>query len=95
MAAMSAQDRTPMCYLNQAGTSWPKPSPVREAVSGALSLPVEAWAESFERQHRDVARAFGVRNPDRLLLTPGATSALSVAILDHDWQPARPGNSSG
>ena len=76
-----------MLYLNQAGTSWPKPSAVQKAVSEALSAPVETWADTFEAHHREVAQAFGVDNPDRLLLTPGATSALSVAILDHPWQP--------
>lgn len=75
-----------MIYLNQAGTSWPKPQPVREAVQNALTAPVESWANQFNAQHQEICDAFGVRNPERLLLTPGATSALSVAILDHPWQ---------
>ncbi|NNF05167.1 MAG: aminotransferase class V-fold PLP-dependent enzyme [Candidatus Eisenbacteria bacterium] len=75
-----------MIYLNQAGTSWPKPSPVREAVQDALTAPVESWANRFNAQHQAICAAFGVGNPERLLLTPGATSALSVGILDHPWQ---------
>lgn len=75
-----------MLYLNQAGTSWPKPPPVQEAVRASLAAPIETWANSFESHHQDVCRAFGIANSDRLLLTPGATSALSVAILDHAWR---------
>lgn len=75
-----------MLYLNQAGTSWPKPAPVLDAVQEALRAPVETWADTFREQHAGIAGAFGVPDPDRLLLTPGATSALSVGILDHVWQ---------
>lgn len=74
-------------YLNQAGTSWPKPEPVREAVREALIAPVDSWAHRLDEQHETVCRAFGITQTDRLLLTPGATSALSAAILDHEWQP--------
>ena len=73
-------------YLNQAGTSWPKPAPVQAAVAEALSAPPETWADRLELQHAEVSRAFGVSDPDRLLLTPGATSALAAAISDHPWE---------
>ncbi|EDM73652.1 cysteine desulfurase [Plesiocystis pacifica SIR-1] len=79
-------------YLNHAGTSWPKPAPVREAVIAALDHGPEGgqtlgWAERFDRDHRAVAAAFGVADPARLLLTPGCTSALAVAIADLPWEP--------
>jgi len=74
-----------MAYFNQAGTSWPKPPPVLRAVQQALAAPVETWAERFEAHHAAVARAFGVTGPDRLLPTPGATTALGVGIADHPW----------
>jgi selenocysteine lyase/cysteine desulfurase len=74
-------------YLNQAGTSWPKPAPVRAAAAEALGSDPESWAERLEAQHREVCDAFGVGDPSRLLLTPGATSALSVAVSDHEWEP--------
>lgn len=74
-----------MIYLNQAGTSWPKPPPVRDAVEAALAAPPEIWASTLAEHHRAVCRAFGIPDPDRLLLTPGATSALSVAVHDHPW----------
>lgn len=76
-----------MLYFNQAGTSWPKPLPVRDAVQTALDAPVETWAHRFEAQHLELARAFGITDENRLLLTPGATTALSVGIQDHPWEP--------
>lgn len=75
-----------MVYLNNAGTSWPKPEPVRAAVRDALEASPEIWAGRFATDHSEICRAFGVDDPSRLLLTPGATSALSVAITDHPWE---------
>ncbi len=74
-------------YLNQAGTSWPKPAPVREAVAAALAADPGTWDASFEAHHRAVAAAFGVPDPGRLLLTPGCTSALALAVADLPWAP--------
>lgn len=74
-------------YLNHAGTSWPKPAPVQEAARRALAGDPGRWAEDFARDHRRVARALGVPDPARLLLTPGCTSALAVAIADLPWEP--------
>lgn len=75
-----------MLYVNQAGTSWPKPAAVREAVADVLDTPFDAWADSFDTGKTALAETFGVRDPARLLLTPNATSALSVGILDLPWQ---------
>ncbi len=75
----------PTLYLNHAGTSWPKPAPVREAIQSALEAPVDAWAETFARHRERVADAFAISDPERLLLTPGCTSALQVAVSDHPW----------
>lgn len=74
-----------MSYLNQAGTSWPKPASVQRAVRAAMEESHRTWPESFEAQHTRVARAFGA-DPERLLLTPGCTSALATAIADLDWR---------
>ena len=76
-----------MAYLNHAGTSWPKPEPVQRAVESALRSDPCDWPDDFDRQHRRVAEGFGVRDQGRLLLTPGCTQALSLAIADHAWIP--------
>jgi len=75
----------PTLYLNHAGSSWPKPAPVKQAVQSALEAPVDAWAETFARQHQRVADAFAIADAERLLLTPGCTSALQVGVRDHPW----------
>ncbi|MEM6926437.1 MAG: aminotransferase class V-fold PLP-dependent enzyme [Myxococcota bacterium] len=73
-------------YLNHAGTSWPKPRAVTDAFAGALASPPDRWADDFTRAHEAVANAFGIAT-GTLLPTPGATSALAVAIADLvPWQ---------
>ena len=74
-------------YLNHAGTSWPKPPRVRAAVERALDADPATWAAEFAEHHAAVARAFGLASPDRLLLTPGCTSALAIALADLPWRP--------
>ena len=71
-------------YLNHAGTSWPTPTCVTDAVLDAMrSHPVQ-WPERFEKAHAAVCRFFGVADPDQLLLTPGCTSSLATAIASAD-----------
>ncbi|MFG0331783.1 MAG: aminotransferase class V-fold PLP-dependent enzyme [Maioricimonas sp. JB049] len=74
-------------YLNQAGTSWPLPAPIRDAMAEAISRAPVDWAEPFEQAHRAIARFFHIDDPSRLLLTPGGTSALAIAVADLPWQP--------
>lgn len=76
-----------MTYLNHAGTSWPKPAPVRVAVARALESSPASWAEDFDAGRRRVSTTLGVRDPERLLLTPGCTSALALAVADLPWEP--------
>jgi len=73
-------------YLNQAGTSWPKPAPVRAAAAAALAAPPQTWADGIETWHGEVAAALGIEDTASLLITPGATSALHVGVSDHPWQ---------
>ena len=74
--------------LNQAGTSWPKPQPVRDAVQRALASSPADWGRDFAEQHARVAAAFGLgeADKDRLVLTPGATSALAALVADLPWR---------
>lgn len=76
-----------MSYLNHAGTSWPKPAVVRAAVASLLEGATDDWDAGFEAAHRRVASALGVTDPGRLLLTPGCTSALQLALSDLPWEP--------
>jgi selenocysteine lyase/cysteine desulfurase len=76
-----------MAYLNQAGTSWPKPRAVREAVASALARAPGEWDGALAAAHERVARAFGIADPGRLLLTRGGTSALAVGVADLPWEP--------
>lgn len=72
-------------YLNHAGTSWPKPEPVLHAVAAAIQTPPEDWPNLFARSQRTVSEFFH-GDPSRLLLTPSCTTALSLAVMDHQWQ---------
>ena len=71
-------------YLNHAGTSWPKPHVVVDAVRDAMVRPPPEWGEHFEQARHGIAGFFGLRDPEQLLLTPGCTSSLAVAIGDID-----------
>ncbi|MEM9659409.1 MAG: aminotransferase class V-fold PLP-dependent enzyme [Planctomycetota bacterium] len=73
-------------YLNQAGTSWPKPAPVLAAAAEALTADPAQWADRFVAAQRNVASLFHISEPGDLLLTPGCTAALSIAVADHRWQ---------
>ena len=76
----------PVIYLNQAGTSWPKPPAVSEAVAHVLAAPPDTWPGRLEALQTEVSRALGVERPDRLLFTPGATSALAIAVEHLPWE---------
>lgn len=73
-------------YLNHAGTSWPKPVPVADAVMDAMRSNPQQWPQRFDEAHEAVCRFFGVTNPEQLLLTPGCTSSLATAIASVDLQ---------
>lgn len=78
---------TPACiYLNAAGTSWPKPGPVLEAVDVALRADPWVASEDLDRHHAELAERFSVPKSS-LLLTPGCTAALHLAVADLPWRP--------
>lgn len=72
-------------FLNQAGTGWPKPEPVRAAVATALTLDPGLWEAELAEQHERVAHAFGLGSAE-LSLTPGGTSALAAAVSAITWE---------
>ena len=69
-------------YLNHAGTSWPKPRVVSEAVREAMNASPARWPRAFDEAHQAIAEFFGVSRREQILLTPGCTSALTVGIGD-------------
>lgn len=82
-----------LTYLDEASTAWPKAPGVVEAVAAALaSSPAGVAAEEgVARECRErLARMLGVPDPDRIILTSGASHALNLAIHG-SGQPRRVG----
>lgn len=75
---------TQAIYLNHAGTSWPKPRVVVDAVKTAMTESPIIWGERFALAHHAIANFFGISNPEQLLLTPGCTSSIAVGLGDID-----------
>ncbi|MCR9198976.1 MAG: aminotransferase class V-fold PLP-dependent enzyme [Planctomycetaceae bacterium] len=71
-------------YLNHAGTSWPKPQLVQQAVAKAADMPPHEWAAAFDRCTENTAEFFQVPK-DRLLITSGGTAALTLAMDELPW----------
>ena len=76
-----------LIYLDEAATSWPKPPGVVEAVTSALTSPPGGGAggiaddASVARECRErLARMLDVPDPERVILTTGASHALNLAI---------------
>ena len=78
-------ETTKTVYLNHAGTSWPKPKPVTEALNRFASSDPGEWPHLFKTAFRTVADFFHV-DQSRLLITPSCTAALQLAMMDHDWK---------
>lgn len=74
-----------MRYLNNAGTSWPKPPAVHAAVAEALGASPGEQGALFDAAHRRIAAFVGVSTPERMLLTGGCTAALALALGDLPW----------
>lgn len=72
-------------YLNHAGTSWPKPPAVREAVHRALAAEPGRWPALLESAREVVAAFLGMPDPGRLVFTPGCTSAIATAVAHLPW----------
>lgn len=70
-------------YLNNAGTSHPKPPEVLEAVLETLELSSSEWNRAYEDAYESVRREFPVDG--RLLITSGCTASLGLALGDFPW----------
>lgn len=76
-----------MIYLNNAGTTWPKPSEVHESIDHFLKDSPEDWSQTVDQCLADVVDFFGIPSSDRFLFTTGCTSALAIALSDFAWKP--------
>lgn len=79
---------SPLLYLNNAATSWPKPPGVREAIAEALALPPFGSGRTTGTQGQDyvllarerVAGFLGVSDPNHIVFTHNATDSLNILI---------------
>jgi selenocysteine lyase/cysteine desulfurase len=73
-------------YFNNAGTSWPKPPGVAEAMQQAIELGPWETAEAVEQARASVAAFFGMPSPERFVFTSGCTAALQLALHGTTWR---------
>ncbi|MBQ7679368.1 MAG: aminotransferase class V-fold PLP-dependent enzyme [Butyrivibrio sp.] len=78
-----------MIYLNNAASSWPKPEIVRKTAAQALeALPVGQYRSSVSSDAEDILHdtrtrlgiLLGVREPDRIFFSSGATESLNLIL---------------
>ncbi|MDR2442811.1 MAG: aminotransferase class V-fold PLP-dependent enzyme, partial [Deltaproteobacteria bacterium] len=80
-----------MIYLDNAATSFPKPSSVTEAMVAALKAPASPGrsghtpslqaSRTIHRARKAVAKLFGLSDNSRLSFTPNVTWAINMAIF--------------
>ena len=85
---------TPSIYMNNAATSWPKPSCVSQTVSEALLLPPGSMHRGgidsfdvFDAVRSHLAPLMGISDPSRIALGANATWGLNLAIFGFPFQP--------
>lgn len=71
-------------YLNNAGTSYPKPKSVVQAIGETLVAPPETYPQIYQQALKIVEQALGVP-AGRTLLTSSCTQALDVALSELSW----------
>lgn len=86
-----------MIYLNNAATSWPKPSDVGEAVQACLSdTPASQFRggslilkTDVQQQCREaLAKLLRIAEPERIFFTSGATESLNTVLCGLDYKEA-------
>ena len=75
-----------MIYLNNAGTTWPKPDSVNEALHRFGQLSPDDWLHLFKEGQWKVTDFFGIQDPERFLFTQSCTQSLAVAFSDFLWK---------
>ena len=83
-----------MIYLNNAATSWPKPSSVCEAVQACLmDTPASQFRggsailkkDTEERCREKLGKLLGIHAHDRIFFTSGATESLNTVLCGLDY----------
>lgn len=75
-----------MIYLNQAGTTWPKPAEVNDAIHHFNQTAPDQWLNVFEQGIKTITSFFGIAKPDRFLFTQSCTQGLATAFTDFPWE---------
>ncbi len=83
-----------MIYLNNAATTWPKPEVVyaifdksfREMDSPMRSASGAVHGDLMTECRKTITSFLGISDPTRLVLAPGCTYALNLAIFGLDWK---------
>lgn len=75
-----------MIYLNNAGTTWPKPEVVHKAISNFNQLHPDEWLGIFREGHQVATSFFGIEDEDRFLFTQSCSQSLAVAFSDFPWE---------
>jgi len=81
-------DNTPIIYLNNAATTWPKPPEVLEAVGQSLALPVFGSGRTTGSQGEDyitlareaLSDLLAAEPPEHVVFTQNATDSLNILI---------------
>ncbi len=75
-----------LVYLNNAGTSFPKPPAVHHGVREALRASPHRAADLYDSAHGAVCAYLDITDRSRFLFTSGGTSALALALGDLPWK---------
>ncbi len=75
-----------MIYLNNAGTSYPKPKKVIEAIASFFSMSPEVWPTLLKMAHQDIAAFFEIPDPSQFFLTKGCTESVAFIFSHLNWK---------
>ena len=75
-----------MFYLNQAGTSWPKPPAVIRSMSEGLRLNPIELEDKYNQCLKILCEFLNIKHAKELWITSSCTSALHLAISSLQWE---------
>lgn len=75
-----------MIYLNNVGTTWPKPDAVLLAMHQSNELLPDQWLEVFKEGIKTTTSFFSITNPDRFLFKQSYTQSMAMAFGDFPWE---------